>query len=154
MTVRVWTLEIPSPHKMLSANGNKPWQETSAAKREWRAAAHIWAQKARLPRGLDRVRVDIELHFTARRARRDAPNYHPYVCKPIVDALAASRRVRDSRQPSGWRIEPGYGLIPDDTEAHLDGPHPTIADEPADRRKYPLGLAIVTITDLSGGIDA
>lgn len=149
MTAREWTIRIRAPYRMLSANGNKPWRETAKARREWRDATHVLVQQAKLPRGLDRIRVGVELHFTVHR-ERDEPNYHPYVAKPIVDAMAAGRKVRDQRQPTGWRIEPGYGLIPNDTKRHLDGPHITIVDEPVSRREFPLGLAVVTITELSG----
>ena len=153
MTAREWTLQIKAPARMLSANGNKPWRETANAKREWRAATYVLAKSARLPRGLDRVRVDVELWFNVQR-ERDEPNYHPYVAKPIVDALAAERKVRDRRQPTGWRIEPGYGLIPNDTKRHLDGPHIHIGHQSVPRREYPHGLAVVTITDLNGDAHA
>lgn len=146
MTGRQWTLTIPAPDKMFSANGGKPWQQTSAAKREWRAAAHTYGQKAKLPRGLGRIRVDITLSFTSPQARRDPPNYHPYVAKPIVDALGPNRLVRTK---NGVRNEPGLLVVPDDGPKYVDGPYITITDELVPKRQYPLGLAVVTITDLT-----
>lgn len=148
MTAREWTLTVPAPYKMLSANGNKPWRETARAKREWRNAVYQHAIAARVPVGLRHIRVDVLLRFTTVR-HRDAPNYYPFVAKPCVDALAGSRRVRDERLPGGWRVESGRGVVPNDTTEFVDGPHIDIG-EPVPYRQHPYGLALITITDLSG----
>lgn len=153
MTARHWTLELRAPTPMRSTNAFRRmhWRPISDDRRTWRQLACAEARRAKLPTGLSRVRIDAVLHFTDRRHRDEANHYD--VLKPIVDALGPERKVRDAKQPTGWRVEPGHGLIPDDTPAHLDGPHLAIG-EPVDRRRFPFGRVTVTITDLSGGSDA
>jgi len=141
--LRTWTLTISAPAPMFSENSRHHWAKTSPAVREWRAASFLYATSAKLPRGLARVRVDVLLHFTTA-GRRDRYNYHRYVAKPIVDGLASPRTVTTKK---GVRVEPGYGLVPDDTPQFLDGPLIEIGPK-VDRKTYPLGLAVVTITEL------
>lgn len=141
---RTWTLTISAPTRMYSVNANVHWRRLAEARKAWRETTFVLAQQARLPKRLDKVRIDITLHFTDRRPR-DTANFHPTVGKPITDAFGAQRVVNGK---SGVRVEVGYGLIPDDTPRHLDGPHLLIG-EPASRTTYPLGLAVVTVTDLS-----
>jgi hypothetical protein len=144
---RTWVLRFPAPAKMFTENTTEHWRVTSAAVREWRAASFTYAQQAKLPKGLVRVRIDVALHFTDARDR-DALNLHKYVVKPIVDGLSKARTVKTK---TGVRVEPGFGLIADDSPRHLDGPYPTIG-APVSKKDYPYGLAVVTITDLSGGV--
>jgi hypothetical protein len=141
---RVWTLAIPAPEPMKSANAREHWRAVSRSRRTWREAAYLWAATAKLPRGLAKIRIDVELRFTAVR-RRDAPNYHPTVIKPCVDALGPQRIVRGK---NGIRVEPGWGLIPDDTAEYLDLTSPRIG-VPVPRGSYPHGLVVLTITDLT-----
>lgn len=140
---RTWTLAIPAPEPMKSANAREHWRAVSRSRRKWREAAYLRAAAAKLPRGLRRVCIDVELRFTSVR-RRDAPNYHPTVIKPIVDALGPQRIVRGK---NGTRVELGWGLIPDDTAEYLDLTVPHIGD-PVPRGSYPHGLVVLTITDL------
>lgn len=141
-----WVLRIPAPAQIHSTNTGKPWPVTAEAKRQWRGATCTLARRAKLPRGLARVRIDVVLHFTTGR-KRDAANYHPWCVKPIVDALGPARRVKTKK--GEIRVEPGYGLISDDTHEHLDGPYPHIGD-PVPTSEYRLGLAVVHIANLSG----
>lgn len=140
---RSWTLLIPAPAKMFSANARDHWRVTSGAKKLWREAAFLYATQAKLPTRVGRVRIDIVLHFTINRARDDA-NFHPYVGKPIVDGLGRSRTVKAK---NGVRVEPGYELIADDTPEFLDGPHITVGAK-VPKADFPYGLAAVTITHL------
>lgn len=142
-TIRTWTLTINAPARMYSVNTAEHWHKTGAAKKAWRESAFVHARQAKLPKALDRVRIDITLHFTTN-AQRDTANYHPMVGKPLVDGISTGRLVKTK---SGVRSEPGYGLIPDDTPRHLDGPHLLIG-EPVSKRQHPYGLAVITITDL------
>lgn len=142
---RTWRITLPAPARMFSVNTTEHWRRTAEAKKLWREASFVLAQQAKLPKLLARVRIDVRLHFVDC-AQRDTANFHPYVGKPIVDGLGASRTVTTKK---GTRVEPGYQLIADDTPAHLDGPHLEIG-EPVSRRDYPFGLVVVTITDLSG----
>ncbi|WP_203823076.1 hypothetical protein [Paractinoplanes ferrugineus] len=143
---RVWTLAIPAPAKMLSANAKPHHRVAGVTRKAWREAAFTYAQQAKLPTGLERVRIDVALHHTVNRDRDDA-NWHPYVLKPIVDGLGPQKISRQRNDKV--RVDVGYGLIPDDTPAHLDGPFPSLGEK-VSRTEYPLGLAVVTVTDLSG----
>jgi hypothetical protein len=140
-----WELRVTAPARMYSVNSAEHWAPLSTARRLWREKTFTLARQNRLPKGLGRARIDIVLHFTSN-ARRDSANYHPTVGKPIVDALGRGRVVRENGKPP--RVEVGYELIPDDTPAYLDGPHLTIGGT-VPKQLYPLGLAVVTITDLT-----
>jgi hypothetical protein len=134
---RVWTLSIPAPAKMYSANTRVYWRRTYEARKEWRDAAFLYATKARLPKGLAKVRIDVVVHFTVDR-NRDNENYSPHVGKPIADGLAKPHAKA-----------PGYELIPDDTSEFLESGGPIIVvGEKVDKKTYPLGLAVVTITEV------
>jgi hypothetical protein len=119
-TPAAWRLVIPAPAEWLSANDRLNWATRARASRAWRAAAAMYLIQARPPKGLSRVRLDLVLLFGDRRSR-DTDNYRP-TAKAVVDAFgppflrAPSAR---SRGASG----PGYGMIPNDDPAHLDGPH-------------------------------
>jgi hypothetical protein len=141
---RIWKLIIPAPAVMYTENTTKSHWVTSPAVKAWREASFVYAQQARLPKGLGRVRIDVQLHFTDTR-ERDALNLHKYVVKPLVDGLSRSRTVKTKK---GFRVEVGYGLVPDDNPRHVDGPYPTIGAK-VDKKVHPLGLAVVTIADLS-----
>jgi hypothetical protein len=161
----VWRLLVPAPCQWISANDGLHWGARDRLATRWRETTHLLLVGLhgphRPPKGLARVRVDVELHFRDRRPR-DAANYHPTV-KPVVDALGPPFVRPPSRLRHRGASAPGYGLIPDDTPAHLDGPHVTIgrlwrevAPGPPPRpgsaasfaRRRPGGLT-VTITDLS-----
>lgn len=135
---RTWQLVIPAPAKMYSANTRVYWRRTYEARKAWREAAFIYAVQAKLPKGLTKVRIDVVVHFTINRGRDDE-NYSPYVGKPIGDGLARPHNN-----------SPGYLMVPDDTPEFVEGPHVTVGAK-VDKKVYPLGLAVVTITDLSGG---
>ena len=134
--LRTWQLVIPAPAPMYSANTRVFWRRTYEARKEWRDASFLYATKARLPKGLARVRIDVVVHFVVNR-NRDNENYSPHVGKPIADGLAKPHASA-----------PGYLLIADDNPEFLDGPFVTVGAK-VDRKVYPLGLAVVTITDLS-----
>jgi hypothetical protein len=133
---RVWTLTIPAPAKMYSANTRVFWRRTYEARKAWRDASFLYATKAGLPKGLAKVRIDVVVHFTVNRGR-DNENYSPHVGKPIADGLAKPHNGA-----------PGYLLVVDDTPEFLDGPFVTVGEK-VDRKTYPLGLAVVTITEVA-----
>lgn len=144
--VRTWELTIPAPAQMCTENTNKSRWVTGPAVKAWREASFTYAKQAKLPKGLTRVRIDVVLHCVDNRGR-DTLNMHKFVIKPLVDGLCRERIVRGKK---GVRVEVGYGLVPDDNPRFVDGPHPTIGAV-LDKRRYPLGLAVVTITDLGEG---
>lgn len=141
---RVWTLMIPAPTAMQTSNRREHWRAIAPRRRAWRESAYWHAAAAKLPKGLGRVRIDVELRFTTNR-RRDAPNYYPEVIKPCVDALSPPKQVKSK---NGVRVEPGWGLVSDDTAEFVDLTAPTIGPT-VSRAEYPHGLVVLTITDLS-----
>lgn len=147
---RVWTLAFPAPAELISVNGNPPWRRTYAARKALREAMAVYARQARLPVGLSRIRFDVELRFPTA-SRRDGPNYHGHVAKPLVDAVGPAINTMRGGKPVQAL---GHGLIPDDTARYLDGPHIVIGPTCADRLRTPYGEITVTITDLSGEVAA
>lgn len=141
---RTWTLAIPAPTPMQTSNRREHWSTISRRRRIWRDTAYGRAALANLPKGLTKVRVDVELRFTTNR-RRDAPNYYSDVIKPCIDALAPEKRVK---KPDGsYRVDRGWGLIPDDTAQYLDLSAPRIGD-PVPKGSYPHGLVVLTIAEV------
>lgn len=144
---RTWTVAIPAPTPMQTSNRREHWSAISRRRKAWRDTAYARIALAGLPKGLAKVRVDVELRFTTNR-RRDAPNYYGDVIKPCIDALSPEKRVKN-RNGIGYRVERGWGLIPDDTAEFLDLTAPRIGD-PVPKTTYPYGLVLLTITDLTG----
>lgn len=143
---RTWTVAIPAPAPMKTANRNEHWSAGSRRRRAWRETAYARIALANLPRGLSRIRVEVELRFTVSR-RRDAPNYYTDVIKPCIDALSPERKVK-KQNGAGYRLERGWGVIPDDTAEFLDLTAPTIGPV-VSKGLHPYGLVVLTITDLS-----
>lgn len=154
MSGREWILPVRAPAPMRTTNAARRlhWSKTSGERRMLREVVHAEACRAGLPKGLAKVRVAIEVRYPDR-IRRDASNLHDQVGKPAVDALGPDRTVKDHRSPTGWRREPGYGLVADDHQDQVEGPLITIG-QPVDRRRFPFGGLVITITELSGGADA
>ncbi|MCG5464179.1 hypothetical protein MED01_002344 [Micromonospora sp. MED01] len=143
---RTWTVAIPAPTPMQTSNRREHWSKISRRRKTWRETAYGRIALAKLPRGLTKIRVDVELRFTTNR-RRDAPNYYSDVIKPCIDALAPEKRVKLLNRP-GHRVEMGWGVIPDDTAEFLDLTAPKIGPVVA-KTLHPFGLVVLTITDLS-----
>lgn len=141
---RTWVLTIPAPAPMFTENTTKSRWVTGPAVKAWREASFVYATQAKLPKGLARVRLDVVLHCVDNRVR-DALNLHKYVVKPLVDGLGRARTVNTKK---GVRVEPGYGLVADDSPRFVEGPFPTIGEK-VDKTVHPLGLAVITISDLS-----
>ena len=157
---RTWTLLIPAPAPLWSANDShsKGFRASSANRKQWRDAAYIAAQIARLPNGLDRIRLAFVFHFPDH-ARRDALNYAD-TAKPVIDGWGPPfLRKPTPKVPAGMSA-PGWGLIADDTPAHLESTSLAIGPlwrdvlaslEPGRARTLasPYGGLTVTITDLT-----
>ena len=150
---RVWTLTFNAPAELMSVNTNKHWRTTSPVRRAWREATVQHAKAAKLPKGVAKIRVEIELRFPTG-GRRDAPNYYSYVTKPIIDALGPSRTYTIRKGPRAGLVvhEPGYGMVCDDTAEYVDFPTPTIGPVAGRKPTAPYGEVTVTITDLSGEV--
>lgn len=147
---RTWTLTVSAPAPWLSLNEQLHWAKRGAYAKLWRNSTYIQALACKaLPKGLDRVRVDVVLHFSTNR-RRDPSNYEPTV-KPCIDALGPPF-LRVTKVSA--KAAPGYGLIPDDNPKHLDGPYLSIGDPwPASHRLTARagvsGAVELVITDLT-----
>jgi len=121
---------MPQPDKWLTSNDRGITRGArmgrNARAQVWKATAATHARRVRLPKGLTRVRVDI----TLRRTRRDRHDTHNLMdsAKAVVDGLVI------------------YGLIPNDTDPHIDGPHLHAGD----RVTGQAGFLDITITDLTG----
>lgn len=140
---RTWTLELfpPLSAPMLSHNVHAKSVHTRARHvRLWRAHAYDAAVRLGLPVGLERIRIDAVIRFRDN-LHRDVDNYRATL-KPIVDALCGRTRYR--------AMAPGLGVIADDTPAYLDGPHLEFGPPLPTGRSGPLGLVVLTITDLGG----
>lgn len=139
---RTRILTIPAPAPWLTANAKRHLTKWTVAEytKAWRGAGWAAAKQARLPVGLARVRIDALLRFPAVR-NHDEANLMEAV-KAAVDGLGPPY-LRRGKQPAS---APGYGLIPDDSRAHLDGPH-VAEGKPSSRG--PWGELVLHITDLS-----
>lgn len=127
---------------MMSVNsGHQHWRKTGPLRKIWRETMFTYAQFAKLPRGLDRVRIDLVLRFP-RSGRQDVGNYYTHVVKPIVDGLGPP--IHTLRAGKMVNVV-GYGLIADDTVQYLDGPYPLLG-EPIRDKAAPYGQVTVTIT--------
>lgn len=142
---RTWTLTISAPCAWLTANDTRHWSAQGALVRQWRNAVHTAAIIAKLPHGLDRIRVDVVARFRGRAPVRDTDNLRPTV-KAAIDGLAQPRTFRRNGRT---HHSVGYGLIADDDVKHLEGPYLTIGD-PLPVGKYaPTGELILTISEVA-----
>lgn len=148
--MRVWTLTLLAPCEWICANRDTAhqWQSRSRLVRKWRQAVVDCCRAGGLPCGdqrLDYIRVRMTARFRGRPPVRDgnAGNLDP-TKKAVLDGLGPPRRYGKNPRPS-----PGYGLIRDDSDKHVQSasivlgeplPRTVIADHP--------GLLIVTIREL------
>lgn len=123
-----WTLLIPAPTKWMNANQRAAhWSARSGPTKLWRETAALRARAARIPR-LERVKVTAVVHRTDKRSDCDAHNRYPTV-KAAIDGVVDA------------------GVLEDDCDRYLAAL--TIgAGDPVDKRRYPLGLLALLITDL------
>lgn len=149
---RQWTLTFPAPDRMISVNQRVYWRVRQSLTESWRGALYVHAKAAKLPCGLGRIRLDFLLRFPDARTDRDALNYYGLAVKPAVDGLGPefTQVIKRGKRAGEVSHQPGYGLIPDDTQAHLDGPHIALGPKVGDPKRCPFGQVSVTITDLSG----
>lgn len=141
-----WTLVIPAPAEWLTANKiNGTWSKWKRAEltRLWRGATVNYAAQARLPRGLSRISVAGVAQFWGKPPVRDRKNLEPTM-KAVVDGLGPSRLLNRG----GKLIHvPGYGLIDDDDDAHLEDSTLIIGESLGPAKPYgPTGKLTLTIT--------
>jgi crossover junction endodeoxyribonuclease RusA len=98
----VFELWIPQPAGWINSNHRPHWAQRAKLTKAWRQAGLMYARQAKLPTGLERVRI--EAHVVKSTAREyDAHNLMP-TGKAIMDGLV------------------DYGLVPDDKNKHVVGP--------------------------------
>lgn len=125
----------------LTANRpSSPWV-IRRLRAEWRRAAFDAAAAAHLPVGLARVQIHAVARFWGRAPVRDRDNLRPTL-KAVIDGLGPP-------QLSSRTSAPGWGLIPNDDDAHLDGPYLTIGAK-LSRDEWPSRL-VLTIVELPVG---
>lgn len=117
------------------------------ARRDWRTAAYLALLEAKVPPGLGRIELGIELRFPDRR-RRDTDNPGPTL-KAIVDALGKRRLYRSKNKKKDYGIvyELGREIIPDDAPQYLVRKDITIG-EPLGRDNPIKGIVVLTIRQL------
>lgn len=145
MSAHSWTLTIPAPCDWLTANDRDDRRRRASRIRSWRDAAAIYARQAKLPTGLERVRIDAVARFPGRARVRDASNLSDTL-KAVVDGLGPARVGTGRRSYAAS----GYGLIPDDDTKHLDGPYITIGEPlPVAQRFGSPGVLVLSIQEVT-----
>lgn len=125
------------------------WRHRWPIERAWRKAAAAALKRKRLPKGLTRVRVQVELRFPDK-GIRDAENYE-WTIKRCIDALQPEKIV--------WTVDPktqvkkpvlhaGAGLIPGDDKRYLDRAENVIGPPLGHKAGTPRGQIILHITPL------
>lgn len=143
----LWVITIPAPCRWMTSNkGNAQSRRGRMAiahlTRSWRRAAYEAAQAAKLPTGLAKVRIEFEARFRGRPPVRDRWNLEPTL-KAVTDGLGPSRVSTRTPYAIGW------GLIPDDDDAHLYRGDLKIGPKLPTMPYGDAGHLLVTITDLS-----
>lgn len=145
---RQWTISVLAPCDWITANqlNNRHTRFTrSALTKQWREAVVQWARHAKLPTGLDYIRVDAVARFLGRPPVRDRDNLRPTL-KAAIDALTP-QRVWARR--GKYYVSPGCGLIPDDCDRHLAGSDIRIGDPLRTSPPGHPGLLILNITEVT-----
>jgi hypothetical protein len=142
---RVWTVTMTAPTFWLTANDRRHHMAQAGLVKQWRDAAYTAALVAKLPKGLARVRLDVMARFRGHAPVRDLDNLRP-TTKAIVDGLGPQRITR--HRSGRVDVAVGYGLIADDDDVHLDGPHLTIGDPLPAEVYSSRGEVVLTITEL------
>lgn len=147
----MWTLVVPAPCAWLTANDRRDRYTQARLVKLWRTATATYARAAKLPTGLARVRIDAIARFAPGPPPvRDTANLAPTL-KAVVDGLGPARTIRRTDKTTGAvrRIHAsGHGLIVDDDDAHLDGPHVSIGAPMPPRQFGPTGQLVLTIREV------
>lgn len=154
ITGRVWRLALVAPCPWLTSNTlNGPADIPIRSRRvaKWRKTmCDCCGGSEPLPTGgqrLDYIRVQMVARFLGRPPVRDgnAGNLDP-TKKAVLDGLGPAR----TRKVNGTvRTYPGWGLIPDDSDKHIESAVITIgAPLPSTVMPGHPGLLVVTITEL------
>ena len=127
---RTWTTQIQAPDEFINANHRRHRIATATRIRNWRWAGQVYARKASFPKLTGQARIQAKLHFTDAR-RRDDHNYFATI-KAIIDGMVGD-----------------YGLLPDDSAAHLIGVEIS-RGEPVPRKQFgPCGAVTITVIEVT-----
>jgi crossover junction endodeoxyribonuclease RusA len=99
-TAPSWTIDLPWPRPPLDLNKRMHWGQVHRIRNEILPAMHILALQAKLPKGLERVRI--VLHWQPRVARKRDSDNPSSTLKACIDGLTR------------------YGLTEDDDSAHVE----------------------------------
>ncbi len=121
-----YRVAIPAPTTWMNANQRSAhWSARSGPTKAWRAAAGLYAKRAKVP-ALGKAAITAVVHRADRRMDADAHNRYPTV-KAAVDGLVDA------------------GVLPDDCDRYLTSL--TIEPgAPVDKRKHPLGVLELIVT--------
>jgi len=95
-------LELPKLANWLNLNRKEHWAPRNKRAQAWRHGAHMIARQNRLPKGFQRVQIDVYV-WKKTKVRYDPHNLMPTL-KPVIDGLV------------------DYGLLADDSSEYLAGP--------------------------------
>lgn len=134
-----WTITIPAPAPWLSANDRDNRYARARKVKAWRVAAYVAALRARPPKGVDLVRVDVEFRFAGPAPVKEIENLRPTL-KAVIDGAVGPARA----------TAPGYGIVVDDTDIHLIYGGYTAAPLPTSRAgRLRLGDVVLTVTEVA-----
>ena len=143
--MREWVLRIVAPDMWVTANYPKSRWARGPLVAAWRRASYQAAQAAKLPKGLARVRIEPVAHFRGRPPVREAPNLSSTI-KAVVDGLGPEDRGKTAGG-TPW-IAPGYGLVPDDDDKHVELVQTVIGKPLAPKPYAPVGELVLTISEV------
>lgn len=133
--MRQWVIELPWATPPLSLNAGYGNHYARARKvKEVRQTAGLLARKAGIPRGLERIEVQI-IWYVPDRKRRDTDNVVPTL-KAVCDGLTHHGR---RTYPTDWPV------VPDDVPQHMAKPEPRIVYRKGCRKRL-----VLVVTDLGG----
>jgi len=125
--VSEWTITIPASYRWLTANQRLHYRAKAELTASWRAHACLIAKLGHAPKDLTRVHIVATLRFRNGN-RRDVHNWMPTL-KACVDGLI------------------DYGLLPDDSTAHLVGPDLRLGDKLPGGKWTDWGQIVLTIRE-------
>lgn len=164
ITASEWRVEIEMPVHVDGRDRGKPvgWLTLNKiqggvwgaigrwrAAKAWRIAAYDAYKRAKLPRGLRCVYVEVEFRFPDR-TRRDLPNFELTV-KPVIDALQPEKsgmRYNPHLKRKAPFVDKGWGVIPGDDRRYLIRGPELPPGEPLGRQNPIKGMIILHITHL------
>lgn len=140
-----WEMEVRAPCPWLTANDRLDRWEKAHRIRLWRSAAYLAARRDKLPTDLDHIRIEAVARFAGPPPVRDLANLHPTV-KAVVDGLGPRR---EARRNGTVVVSVGYGLVPDDSDRHVDGPHLSLGEALPARPYSSAGLLLLKISEVA-----